>query len=230
MKKTLTEERLRELAGLTTGTVLSEEQNEYGWGDTRIVGRGELPTRTRKPADPAVTAKLPTAGDSSPSGGTGSNYRESERLFRHFFGHLDDNTLEMVMHTDPEMEEIIVQLYGWQLPGYRQNYDEPGTDTIRLAQDFEKEGKKIDGNEDEFLQRLHNYIYKKGKEAFDKTPNTQKSSKAHFDAIRHLVKDHGEAHPDTIVPAHVRAYERRLMKKYPESYKWLYQGYLTVHD
>jgi len=92
--------------------------------------------------------------------------KEAEALFNHFFDQYDPDALEFMMNHDPELEEIIVQLYGWNLFSYRRAYPEPGADTLVIAGEFKEEGKDIFNNEEEFLQRLEKHQYGKGKTAF----------------------------------------------------------------
>jgi hypothetical protein len=243
MKKILTEQRLCELAGLREADTPTKQMYRVGDGKYKTLKKGidvgptgtldmeldpEKVVSAAEPEDPDATAKLPTAGDESPEGGTGSNYRESERLFRHFFGHLDKPTLEIMMHNDDEMEDIVVQLYGWQLPDYKRNYDEPGADTIRIAQQFEKEGKKIEGNETEFMKRLSSDQYTRGKAEFDKTPNAQPEAIAQDYALKRLVKEKDLTPLDAVTPAKVKQYQYFLMKKYADEYERLFQGYLKT--
>ena len=93
--------------------------------------------------------------------------KEAKALFDHFFGRHHPDALEFMMQHDSELEEIIVQLYGWDLFGYRRSYPEPGRDVVFMAREFKDEGKDIFNNEGEFLRRLEKHQFTKGKEAFD---------------------------------------------------------------
>lgn len=93
-------------------------------------------------------------------------YSESRRLFDYFFGDWTMSALLSEIEHDIYLQEIVTQLYGWGLPEYKDKFEAPGTATIAMAQEFEKENKNIDGNEDEFLDRLEAQQYQKGKEMF----------------------------------------------------------------
>jgi len=94
--------------------------------------------------------------------------KEAEALFNYFFDDLQPEALEFMIHNDPQLEEIVVQMYGWNLFDFRRVYPHPGTDTLVIANEFKEEGKEIIDNEEEFLQRLEQHQYAKGKEAFEK--------------------------------------------------------------
>jgi len=87
---------------------------------------------------------------------------ESERLFNHFFGNYDDDALELLLHEDPDLNEIVRHLYGWDLNRFPK-MREPNPPYVEVAQDFEKEGKHILDNEDEFLDRLEPAMDRYGK-------------------------------------------------------------------
>ena len=87
---------------------------------------------------------------------------ESERLFNHFFGNYDDDAMELLLHEDPNLKQIIRHLYGWDLNMFPK-MREPTPPYIEVAQNFEKEGKHILDNEDEFLDRLDPAIVRWGK-------------------------------------------------------------------
>jgi len=173
-----------------------------------------------------ATAIGPGAGVDASSG---RKYQESERLFRHFFGHYDEPGLAAMM-AGPENEtlkDIILQLYGWQLPRYKRLHDEPGTDTIKIAQEFEKEGKDIDGNEDEFIERLQDYQYKSGKAEFEKIRDTPEQEAERW-AIDKLVSKKNLAPPDTVRPHLISQYIEYVKSKHPEDYKELYD--VALHN
>ena len=242
MKKVLSEQRLCELAGLAEVETPTKQMYRVGPGKFKTLKRGIDVGRTgtlgmeldpdkvvSSPAeDPDATAKLPTAGEKNPEGGSGSDYRESERLFRHFFGDIDKDTLEIMMHNDDDLEDIVVQLYGWQLPDYKRSFDAPGTDTIRIAQQFEKEGKGIEGNEIEFMKRLSTDQFTRGKAEFDKAPNAQATAIAKLYALKKIVQDNDLTPLDAVSPSKVTQYQQMLMKKYPDVYKRLFAGYLKT--
>jgi hypothetical protein len=95
-----------------------------------------------------------------------ATYRpEAERLFNKFFGSYDLDALELLLHEDPDLKDIVRHLYGWDLNMFPK-MREPDPAFVMTAQSFEKEGKDIFDNEDEFLDRLQPIMYKWGKERF----------------------------------------------------------------
>ena len=185
----------------------------------------ERPAGDTDPQDSKTTigARSVGAGGASVEPDSGRKYQESERLFRHFFGEYDEAALRAMMQ-GPENEtlkDIILQLYGWQLPRYKRLHDGPGTDTIKIAQEFEKEGKDIDGNEEEFIERLHDYQYKTGKAEFEKSRDTPEQEAQRW-AIDKLVGQKNLAPPDTVRPHLISQYIEYVKSKYPTEYKELY--------
>ena len=190
--------------------------------DPEAAERDEL---TDEPIGSRTTAASPRVRgqDIPPTEDGGRKYQESERLFRHFFGEYDDAALRAIM-SGPENEtlkDIILQLYGWQLPGYKRTHEAPGTDIIKIAQEFEKEGKDIDGNEDEFIERLQNYQYKAGKAQFEKSRQTP-AEEAERWAIKKLTTQKNLAPPDTVRADLIPKYIEYVKSKHPEDYKELY--------
>ncbi len=162
----------------------SEEKIEQAW--RRWSAEKRKAEEANKPPPPPASVVAPTAKGPSPDqtlsldaveDPTGSEFREkwkgkkyteSERLFRHFFGKYDDDKLELLMNNKGSLEEIIRSLYGWQHPRWREDgIQTPATDTIKIAQQFEKERKSIDGNEEEFMDRLQKYQLRTGKAEFE---------------------------------------------------------------
>ena len=90
---------------------------------------------------------------------------ESERLFNIFFADYDVDALEIMTHNDPELEEILAKLYGWNLSLFPHDV-QPSPTIVNVAQDFEKEGKGIVDNEGEFLDRVEKELYSAAKEQF----------------------------------------------------------------
>jgi len=125
---------------------------------------------------------------------------ESERLFNHFFGNYDDDAMELLLHEDPNLREIIRHLYGWDLNMFPK-MREPNPPYVEVAQDFEKEGKHILDNEDEFLDRLEPAMDRWGKARFAaqmkhkrpaagsaKIPKTAIPGTKEFDQLQDLFK------------------------------------------
>jgi len=82
-------------------------------------------------------------------------YFESKRLFDLFFGKYGNDAPDAV--ENKLLRNIVLQLYGWGLPGYSRGMDGPGTTSVKIAQEFEAEGKEIEGNELEFRQRVEKF-------------------------------------------------------------------------
>jgi hypothetical protein len=219
-------------------------------------------------AEPSLTATQDIDYDPDPTGEEyakkwkGKEYTESERLFRHFFGkYLDDNNqptpaLKMQMDHDASLKDIVIQLYGWQLPasfrttskGHVENYEGPGTDIMKLAQEFESEDKQIEGNEEEFIERLQGYQWKTGKAQMEPL----KQARSHEMAVRKALDDVIEKHKkdprfaDLFTPlegeegglpplAHAgghdmseREYAGYIMKIFKDEYEDLYKKHLNA--
>jgi len=79
-------------------------------------------------------------------------YSESKRLFDLFFGKYGNDAPDAV--GNKLLRNIVLQLYGWGLPGHSRGMDGPGTTSVKMAQEFETEGKEIEGNEEEFRARV----------------------------------------------------------------------------
>jgi len=93
---------------------------------------------------------------------------EAERLFNIFFADYDIDSLEIMTHNDPELEDIVAKLYGWNLNLFPHDV-QPSPTIVKVAQDFEKEGKAILDNEGEFLDRVEKELYAVGLRDFATT-------------------------------------------------------------
>jgi len=93
---------------------------------------------------------------------------EARRLFNIFFVDYDDDALETLVHNDPELEEILAKLYGWNLDLFPHDV-QPSPTIVKIAGQFEKEGKGIIDNEDEFLKRVEEDLYDVGLRDFATT-------------------------------------------------------------
>ena len=206
--------------------------------DEEIASLRSDPGAAQRPVAPATPGSSGTTmASAAPAGpvpgaagrGEGRKFQESERLFRHFFGEYDESALRAMM-SGPENEtlkEIILQLYGWQLPGHRRYYDGPGTDAIKIAQEFEAEGKQIDGHEDEFIERLQSYQYKSGKAEFEKIRMTPEQEAEDW-AIKKLTTQKNLPPRDTVRAELIPQYIEYVKSKHPEEYKELYD--LALHN
>jgi hypothetical protein len=105
---------------------------------------GTLSMDTGEPeADPEATIETEPVKD---------DYSESKRLFDLFFGKYGNDAPDAV--GNKLLRNIVLQLYGWGLPGHSQGLDAPGSSSVKIAQEFETEGKEIEGNEVEFRGRV----------------------------------------------------------------------------
>ena len=106
--------------------------------------------------DPEATIKTEPVHD---------DHAESKRLFDRFFGKYGGDAPDAV--GNELLKKIVLQLYGWGLPGYSRFHDDPGTTAIQIAQEFETEGKEIEGNEEEFRSRVEKAENEAAKTEFD---------------------------------------------------------------
>jgi hypothetical protein len=93
-------------------------------------------------------------------------YFESKRLFDLFFGKYGNDAPDAV--ENKLLRNIVLQLYGWGLPGYSRGMDGPGTASVKIAQEFEAEGKEIEGNEQEFRERVEKFENERDEVEFQK--------------------------------------------------------------
>jgi hypothetical protein len=93
-------------------------------------------------------------------------YFESKRLFDLFFGKYGNDAPDAV--ANKLLRNIVLQLYGWGLPGYSRGMDGPGIASIKIAQEFEAEGKEIEGNEREFRARVEKFENERDEVEFQK--------------------------------------------------------------
>jgi len=93
-------------------------------------------------------------------------YFESKRLFDLFFGKYGNDAPDAV--ENKLLRNIVLQLYGWGLPGYSRGMDGPGATSIKIAQEFEAEGKEIEGNEQEFRERVEKFENERDEVEFQK--------------------------------------------------------------
>jgi len=93
-------------------------------------------------------------------------HSESKRLFDLFFGKYGNDAPDAV--GNKLLRNIVLQLYGWGLPGYSRGMDYPGTTSVKIAQEFEAEGKEIEGNEEEFRERVEKFENERDEIEFQK--------------------------------------------------------------
>jgi len=130
----------------------------------RFVGTGASydPDKTQE-VDVAAAIKQEQESPAAPT------FRdEARRLFNIFFVDYDDDALETLVHNDPELEEILAKLYGWNLDLFPHDV-QPSPTIVKIAGQFEKEGKGIIDNEAEFLKRVEEDLYAVGLRDFATT-------------------------------------------------------------
>ena len=264
---------------------VSEKELLAGWRQwsaaarqAREANKPPPPPESVLPADAvqqSLTATQDINYDPDPTGEefkkkwSGRKYTESERLFRHFFGKYLDSAnqpgieLYEAVIDNEDLLDIIIQLYGWQLPkefrtkgefgdlpavfGARfdskgaplfvQNIEHPGTDVMKLAQEFEAESKPIEGNEEEFIERLQGYQHKTGKAQMEPLKQAQAQAMAKENALGDIIDLAALRDPryDNLPPVQHftgqerEKYERQLMKVFKDDYEDLYKKYLDAY-
>jgi|TARA_R110000824_G_scaffold90631_2_gene221238 sulfite reductase alpha subunit-like flavoprotein len=168
--------KIRQIIKEELQRVLSEGEDDDGWGDTvyadragpKLAGKRGKFVGTGDSYDPDETEEVDVAAaikreQESPAAPT---FREeAQRLFNIFFADYDDDALEIMIHNDPELEEILAKLYGWNLDLFPHDV-QPSPTIVKIAQAFEKEKKVIVDNETEFLDRVEADLYQSGLAAF----------------------------------------------------------------
>tara|TARA_R110000782_G_scaffold94634_11_gene178445 strand:+ start:1003 stop:1653 length:651 start_codon:yes stop_codon:yes gene_type:complete len=173
----ISKNRLREIIKEELQRVIREEEDDSplrpDQGTTKIVPRAQLnPQKAKTGIDPNKTQVVDVATaikreQESLEGATAAiTFREeAERLFRKFFAGIDEDALEIMIHNDEELGEIVAKLYGWNLDLFPHDR-QPSPTIVKVAQDFEKERRDIVDNEDEFLSRVEQELYKTGLDKF----------------------------------------------------------------
>ena len=193
MRKLLSEERLRELAGIT------EESD----GDTVDLWktRRDKAKRARHAAekdffgsdrDPLVTTDVPEEESPfDPDATQALSPLDMQRLDteigdaklrpvamdlyqRLVAPEYGEEALEYLAHNDTNVANMVNQLFGWFHPAAmdsrgRPSYDNPGRWAVMVAQQFEKEGKDLIDNAEEFNKRIEKLEFESGKEEFRKS-------------------------------------------------------------
>ena len=173
----ISKNRLREIIKEELQRVLGEEDDDSplrpDQGTTKTVPRAQQnPRKAKTGIDPNKTQVVDVAAaikreqDSLEGTQKATTFREeAERLFRKFFAGIDEDALEIMIHNDDELEEIVAKLYGWNLDLFPHDR-QPSPTIVKVAQDFEKERRDIVDNEDEFLSRVEQELYKMGVDKF----------------------------------------------------------------
>ena len=168
--------KIRQIIKEELQRVLGEQGDDDlppGAGSTKYAV-GRIPTKPRDPEldldktqEVDVAAALKREQEALGASREALTFREeAERLFNIFFSDYDDDALEIMIHNDHELEEIVAKLYGWRLDLFPHDV-QPSPTIVKVAQAFENEGKGIVDNEDEFLARVEREIYDVGLQDFD---------------------------------------------------------------
>jgi len=167
--------KIRQIIKEELQRVLTEQGDDDlppGAGSTKYAV-GRIPTKPRdleldldKTQEVDVAAALKREQEALADSQKAMTFREeAERLFNIFFADYDIDSLEIMTHNDPELEDIVAKLYGWNLNLFPHDV-QPSPTIVKVAQDFEKEGKGIIDNEGEFLDRVEKELYIAAKRKF----------------------------------------------------------------
>jgi hypothetical protein len=167
--------KIRQIIKEELQRVLTEQGDDDlppGAGSTKYAV-GRIPTKPRdleldldKTQEVDVAAALKREQEALADSQKAMTFREeAERLFNIFFADYDIDSLEIMTHNDPELEDIVAKLYGWNLNLFPHDV-QPSPTIVKVAQDFEKEGKAILDNEGEFLDRVEKELYSAAKRKF----------------------------------------------------------------
>ena len=191
MKKLLTEKRLCELAGIVTEvdteelwkTRRDQEKRARHQAEKGFFGSDRDPLVTTDvpdddaPADPDATQALSALdmqrldreiGDAKLRPVAMDIY---QRLIAPEYG---EDELEQLAHNDDEIANLVNQLFGWFHPAAmdsrgKSSFDNPGRWAVMVAQQFEKEGKDLIDNAEEFNKRIEKLEFESGQEEFRKS-------------------------------------------------------------
>ncbi len=171
--------RLRKIITEELYSILTEQEDDSD--ETRVVSRSQL----RKDAEASAKAKgkdplsdMDTQAidmdaiiqQHMDSMAEPAMYRgEARRLFDVFFGGRNEYGMERLVHNDDALEEIVEKLVGWMFPQTFKGNKEPSPMFVKVAQEFEKEGISIIGNEDHFLDRVEENVLAIAKKGFADT-------------------------------------------------------------
>jgi hypothetical protein len=110
--------------------VLSEGEDDSGWGDT--------------------VYKL---------SGLTDRKNEAQRLFNIFFPDKSEYDLEILTHGDNKLRHVISKLYGWNLSAPFADETQPNPSYVKVGREFAKEGKRLNTDEEveEFIDRATDY-------------------------------------------------------------------------
>lgn len=192
MRKLLTEERLRELAGITeesggdtvdlwkTRRDKAKRQRHAAEKDFFGSDRDPLVTtdvpEDEAPGDPQATQPLTPVQISQIEKDAGPERLRpvAMKIYQdHIAPEYSEEDIEIMAHQDDEIDNLMGQLFGWFHPSQhdargRPTYDNPGKWAVQVAQEFVKQGLDLLDNAEEFNNRIEKLEYEAGKEEFRK--------------------------------------------------------------
>ena len=197
MKKRLTEERMRKLAGVITeesaGDTVSlyklrrdQKKRERHAAEKEFFGSARDPLITTdvpaEPEDPEATQALSAADAERLDKEVGDARLRPiamdiyQRLVEPKY---NEERLEFLVGVDDEVENLVNQLFGWFHPAAQDSrgrtvFDNPGRWAVQVAQEFDQDGKDLIDNAEEFNDRIEKLEFEAGREEFRK-------AKAHSD-------------------------------------------------
>ena len=186
MKKILTEQRLCELAGLR------EADTEELWKTKRDAAKRQRHTAEKdffgSDGDPLVTTDVPQIPQQDPDATqelTPDQLAQIEKdvpdearrpiameLYKSLIEpKYTEDQIEIVVAQHEDVADALSQLIGWFHPAFhdsagRPTYDNPSRLGIKVAQEFEKEGRDLVDDADEFSKRVEKYMHGEAKAEF----------------------------------------------------------------
>tara|TARA_R110002020_G_scaffold216926_5_gene424746 strand:- start:839 stop:1579 length:741 start_codon:yes stop_codon:yes gene_type:complete len=186
MKKVLTETRMCQLAGLTEADTVDMYKSQR---DARKRGRHAAEKDFfGSEVDPLVTTDVPQIEEPDPNATqklTPDQLKQIERdvpeearrpialeLYRSLVEpKYSEDDIEVMVHNDESIRDSLAQLIGWFHPAFQDSrgqptYDNPSRLGVKVAEEFEKEGRDIIDDADEFTRRVEKYLYDEAREEF----------------------------------------------------------------
>tara|TARA_R100000008_G_scaffold75351_2_gene54546 strand:+ start:184 stop:1005 length:822 start_codon:yes stop_codon:yes gene_type:complete len=155
-----------------------------------------------------------------------------------------EDDLEVMAHNDSEIQNLVNQLFGWFHPAAMDSrgqptYENPGRWAVMVAQQFEKEGKDLIDNAEEFNDRIEKLEISTGKKEFEPSRQSQARHMANEKALGDIIKTHKsdprfaeELPPLAHAGAHGmsrKEYGGYLRRIFKDEYRDLYQKYLSAY-
>lgn len=186
MKKLLTEERLCELAGIT------EADTEELWKTKRDAAKRQRHAAEKdffgSDGDPLVTTDVPQIPEQDPNATqklTPDQLAQIEKdvpeearrpiameLYKSLIEpKYTEDELEILVTQHEDVADALSQVIGWFHPAFHDPsgtpiYDNPSRLGIKVAQEFEKEGKDLVDDASEFSKRIEKYMHGEARKQF----------------------------------------------------------------